>query len=121
MTGDMILVVSGNSQAKLLDRDGIEKLETVKGDQYISDMANTKGHVAGLTYGCFHPIKKEEFLTSSQDSTLRIWENRSKEQKSVIKTRAQGGLKTIPTSCTYNRDGTLVAGNFTFKLNGTKT
>jgi WD40 repeat protein len=109
MTGEMILVVSGNSQAKLLDRDGIEKLETTKGDQYITDMARTKGHVAGLTQGCWHPVKKEEFLTSAQDSTLRIWETRSRDMKQIIKTRAQGGLKTIPNSCTYNRDGTMIA------------
>lgn len=110
ITGDTILVISGNSQAKVLDRDGFEKLECVKGDQYITDMARTKGHVAGLTYGCWHPVRKEEFLTSAQDSTLRLWElGKSKEQKTVIKTRAMGGLKTIPHSACYNRDGTLIA------------
>lgn len=30
-TGDLMLVISGASQAKVLDRDGFEKLETVKG------------------------------------------------------------------------------------------
>lgn len=109
VTGDTILVVSGNSQAKILDRDGFEKMECLKGDQYINDMSKTKGHIAGLTYGCWNPIKRDEFLTSSQDSTLRLWIVKSKEQKTVIKTRAQGGLKTNPTSCTFNRDGTLIA------------
>lgn len=41
-TGDMILVVSGSSQAKVIDRDGFEVMECIKGDQYIVDMANTK-------------------------------------------------------------------------------
>lgn len=109
VTGDTILVVSGNSQAKILDRDGFEKMECVKGDQYINDMSRTKGHIAGLTYGCWNPIKRDEFLTSSLDSTLRLWIVKGKEQKSVIKTRAQGGLKTTPSSCTFNRDGTLIA------------
>lgn len=109
ITGDQILVVSGNSQAKILDRDGFEKMECVKGDQYINDMSKTKGHVAGLTSGCWNPIKREEFLTSALDSTLRLWVLKGKEQKTVIKTRAQGGLKTNPTSCTFNRDGTLIA------------
>ncbi|XP_058818820.1 gastrulation defective protein 1 homolog [Topomyia yanbarensis] len=109
-TGDMILVVSGSSQAKVLDRDGFEKMECVKGDQYITDMMRTKGHVAGLTGGSWNFAKKEEFLTSAMDSTLRTWVfAKSKEQKNVIKTRAQGGLKTIPTCCTYNRDATLIA------------
>jgi len=37
-TGDRLLVISGMSQAKVLDRDGHELWECVKGDQYISDM-----------------------------------------------------------------------------------
>lgn len=110
MTGDMILVISGNSQAKLLDRDGFEKMECVKGDQYISDMTKTKGHTAQLTSGCWHPFVKEEFLTCSMDSTLRIWDNfRKREQRQVIKARALGGLKTIPHSCVYSPDGNLIA------------
>ncbi|XP_053154619.1 WD repeat-containing protein 70 isoform X2 [Hemicordylus capensis] len=66
-TGDVILVVSGNSQAKVLDRDGFPVMECVKGDQYIVDMANTKGHTAMLNSGCWHPKIKEEFLTCSND------------------------------------------------------
>ena len=41
-TGDTILVVAGNAQAKVIDRDGFEKIECVKGDQYIVDPASTK-------------------------------------------------------------------------------
>lgn len=41
-TGDVILVVAGNSQAKVLDRDGFPVMECIKGDQYIVDMVNTK-------------------------------------------------------------------------------
>uniref|UniRef100_A0A182MYW5 WD_REPEATS_REGION domain-containing protein n=1 Tax=Anopheles dirus TaxID=7168 RepID=A0A182MYW5_9DIPT len=109
-SGDMMLVVSGSSQAKVLDRDGFEKMECVKGDQYIADMSKTKGHIAGLTSGCWSPVRREEFLTSGMDSTLRTWVfAKTKEQRAVIKTRAQGGLKTIPTSCAYNREGTLIA------------
>lgn len=42
VTGDVILVVSGSAQAKVLDRDGFNVMECMKGDQYIVDMANTK-------------------------------------------------------------------------------
>ncbi|XP_061215356.1 WD repeat-containing protein 70-like [Neopsephotus bourkii] len=66
-TGDVILVVSGNSQAKVLDRDGFPVMECIKGDQYIVDMTNTKGHTAMLNSGCWHPKIKEEFLTCSND------------------------------------------------------
>ncbi|KAH8370051.1 hypothetical protein KR093_002035 [Drosophila rubida] len=110
VTGDMILVISGNAQAKVLDRDGFEKLECCKGDQYISDMSRTKGHVAQLTSGCWHPFNREQFLTAALDGTLRIWQGfRVKEQLQVIKTRAQGGLRTSASACNYNRDATLIA------------
>ena len=41
-TGNAILVISGNAQAKVLDRDAHELLECPKGDQYIVDMSSTK-------------------------------------------------------------------------------
>ncbi|CAK1543634.1 unnamed protein product [Leptosia nina] len=109
-TGDSILVVSGSAQAKVLDRDGFEVLECVKGDQYITDMARTKGHTAALNSGCWHPHIREEFMTCSQDGTLRLWLTENpKQHKSVIKPRQQGGLKTNPTSCAFSRDGNTVA------------
>ncbi|MBN3318181.1 WDR70 protein, partial [Atractosteus spatula] len=70
ITGDVLLVVAGNAQAKVLDRDGFQVLECMKGDQYIVDMANTKGHTAMLNGGCWHPKVKEEFLTCSNDGVL---------------------------------------------------
>ncbi|XP_076228878.1 gastrulation defective protein 1 homolog [Nomia melanderi] len=110
MTGDVILVIAGSAQAKVLDRDGFEKCETVKGDQYITDMARTKGHTAGLNCGCWHPFTKEEYMTCSQDSTCRIWIlYRPRAHKYLIKCRAQNGVKTIPTTCGYSREGTVVA------------
>lgn len=110
MTGDAILVVAGNSQAKMLDRDGFEKLECVKGDQYINDMARTKGHTAQLTSGGWHQFRKEEFMTASMDSTLRLWDvSNPRQHRQLIKARAQGGLKTVPSSAAYSRDGLLIA------------
>nr|XP_020651334.1 WD repeat-containing protein 70 [Pogona vitticeps] len=109
-TGDVILVVSGNSQAKVLDRDGFPVMECVKGDQYIVDMANTKGHTAMLNSGCWHPKIKEEFLTCSNDGTVRTWDiNNDKKHKGVFKPRSAQGKRVIPTSCTYSRDGKLIA------------
>ncbi|KAJ8895855.1 hypothetical protein PR048_001194 [Dryococelus australis] len=109
-TGDVILVISGASQAKVLDRDGFEVAECVKGDQYIADMARTKGHVAALNSGCWHPRDRNEFLTCSQDSTCRLWDiEKPSHHKALMKCRAQNGLKTEPTACNYSRDGNLVA------------
>ncbi|XP_053304091.1 WD repeat-containing protein 70 isoform X2 [Spea bombifrons] len=109
-TGDVILVVASNSQAKVLDRDGFPVMECVKGDQYIVDMANTKGHTAMLNGGCWHPKIKEEFLTCSNDGTVRIWDvNNEKKHKNVFKPRSAQGKRVIPTCCTYSRDGKLIA------------
>ncbi|XP_014479973.1 PREDICTED: gastrulation defective protein 1 homolog [Dinoponera quadriceps] len=109
-TGDMILVISGAAQAKVLDRDGFEKCETVKGDQYLIDMSRTKGHTASLNSGSWHPSSKEQYLTCSQDSTCRIWDlNSPRCHKSLIRCRAQNGVKTVPTACAYSRDGSVVA------------
>ncbi|XP_017344651.1 WD repeat-containing protein 70 isoform X4 [Ictalurus punctatus] len=110
ITGDVILVVAGNAQAKVLDRDGFQVLECTKGDQYIVDMANTKGHTAMLNSGCWHPKIKEEFLTCSNDGTVRTWDlNNEKKHKSVFKPRSVQGKRVTPTCCTYSRDGKLIA------------
>ncbi|RDD44206.1 WD repeat-containing protein 70 [Trichoplax sp. H2] len=110
-TGDKILVASGSAQAKVLDRDGMEIMECVKGDQYLSDMASTKGHVAMLHRACWDPFTNEEFMTCSDDGTLRLWDvNNSKKHKTIIKTKGSDGRRTIPTTCTYSKGRRLVAG-----------
>ncbi|XP_060086401.1 WD repeat-containing protein 70-like [Ylistrum balloti] len=110
-TGDTILVVSGNNKAKVLDRDGFEKMECAKGDPYLLDMANTKGHAAMLNSGCWHPKVREEFMTCSNDCTVRLWDvsMEGKKHKHCLKPRTQLGRKTIPTTCAYSKDGRWVA------------
>ena len=69
---------------QIYDRDGLTIGEFVKGDMYIRDLKNTKGHITGLTCGQWHPRKKDEILTSSEDGSLRIWDvNEFKTQKQV--------------------------------------
>lgn len=49
-------------------------------------------------------------MTCSQDGTLRLWLTENpKQQKSVIKPRQKGGLKTNPTACAFSRDGNTVS------------
>ena len=38
---------------------------------YIQDMANTKGHVAAITGGMWHPKEDNLFITASLDGTVR--------------------------------------------------
>jgi len=108
-TGDVILIISGNSQAKVVDRDAHVVLECPKGDQYIVDMANTKGHTAMLNAGRWHPKERAEFMTCSNDGTLRLWDvNSGKKHKQVIKPKTVQGRKVVPTACTYSQDGRWV-------------
>ncbi len=53
--GDAFLVVTGSSQPKIYDRDGHELGEFVKGDMYIRDLRNTKGHLYRCCAGQWHP------------------------------------------------------------------
>jgi WD40 repeat protein len=111
MTGDVILVVAGNSQAKVIDRDGFVAFECIKGDQYLMDMAKTKGHTAMLNSGCWNPKVKQEFMTCSNDGTVRLWDinDEGKKHQSIIRFKNRQGRKTTPTTCCYSRDGTYVA------------
>ena len=109
-TGDKVLTVSGSVQAKVYNRDGVEVYECVRGDMYLHDMAKSKGHIAGLTDGKWHPKNKEEFLTSGRDGTCRLWHtSKTLQQAYVIKPRMLNGLKAIPTCCNFSHDGNTVA------------
>ena len=116
-TGDKLLVVPGSSQAKILDRDGHNIYECRKGDPYVVDVSRNVGHVGSLTSGTWHPKIKDEFLTASADNSMRIWHPNTEKKsahlfvtKYTIKTKSKKtGLKTIPTACTYSKDGLLVA------------
>lgn len=118
-TGDYILVISGNSQAKVIDKDGFVKFECPKGDMYIRDMGNTKGHIAMLNYGCWNPREANEFITCSNDGTVRLWNTTkshsttisstpSLDQQKVIKIKSKSGLKATPTTAAYSSDCKLI-------------
>lgn len=112
---ELILVISGSCQAVIAGKDGLvaKQYQCPKGDQYISDMSKTKGHVQMLNDGCWNPKEKGTFITCSNDGTIRIWDlNKLSEQKIVIKTRSPtSGLKALPNVCRYSRDSlTLIAG-----------
>jgi WD repeat-containing protein 70 len=131
-TGGQLLVCAGKSTVKLFNRDGVELQETLKGraesvrfnfelgDMYITDMRHTKGHVSNVTCGSWHPTDKNIFMTSSLDSTIRIWDITSKPigieqnlmQRDVIKLRTSPSThgKVAITACAYSKDGGLIAG-----------
>ena len=121
-----LLVISATPQAKILSRDGDTLTEFIKGDMYLRDMHNTKGHISEITTGTWHPVDRDSCVTAGTDSTLRIWDiNNKRSQKEVIvhksrlagsggRTRmtavawgspVQGGLNVLISSAL---DGTLV-------------
>jgi WD repeat-containing protein 70 len=93
LAGSVFLCISAHPQAKIMSRDGDTVTEFVKGDMYLRDMHNTKGHVSEITTGTWHPTDKNLCVTAGTDSTLRIWDiNNKRSQKEVLvfKSRAAG-------------------------------
>ncbi|KAI8523133.1 hypothetical protein RHMOL_Rhmol13G0050500 [Rhododendron molle] len=110
-SADRFLCVTGSAQAKIYDRDGLTLGEFVKGDMYIRDLKNTKGHITGLTCGEWHPKTRETILTSSEDGSLRIWDvNDFKSQKQVIKPKLARPGRVPVTTCAWDREGKSIAG-----------
>ncbi|KAM3376472.1 WD repeat-containing protein 70 [Capsicum galapagoense] len=110
-TADRFLCVTGSAQAKIYDRDGLTLGEFVRGDMYIRDLKNTKGHISGLTCGEWHPKTKETILTSSEDGSLRLWDvNDFKSQKQVIKPKLARPGRVPVTTCAWDREGKKIAG-----------
>ncbi|PHH58894.1 hypothetical protein CDD81_4176 [Ophiocordyceps australis] len=92
-SGSVLLCVSAHPQARILSRDGDVLMEFVKGDMYLRDMHNTKGHVSEITTGTWHPTDKKMCATAGTDSTLRLWDiNNKRSQKEVVvfKSKAAG-------------------------------
>ncbi|KAI0374379.1 transcription factor [Pilatotrama ljubarskyi] len=110
--GQQFLVISGTAQAKMYDRDGEELATYIKGDPYIRDMKNTAGHVAELTCCAWHPKDPQTFITSSVDSTIRIWdvENKRKQKTVIVVKSKERGARTKVTACGYSPDGALIGG-----------
>lgn len=106
LSGGVFLCVSAHPQPKILSRDGDILTEFVKGDMYLRDMHNTKGHISEVTTGTWHPSDKNICLTAGTDSTLRIWDiNNKRKQKDTIvfKSKAPGtGGRTRMTAAAWS-------------------
>jgi len=109
--GGKFLCITGYRCASIFTRDGLREMKCNRGDMYIHDLQHTVGHVAALTDGHWNPRNDNEFLTSSEDGTMRIWdakiERRSKEYMK-LKPRS-GGRRTPVTSCCFSPDGSMIA------------
>jgi len=110
--GTQFLCISATTQPKLYDRDGEEIATYIKGDPYIRDMKNTAGHVGEVT-GCYwDPSHENRFITSSADSTIRIWdvENKRKQDNVIVVKSKERGARTKVTTCSYSPSGSQIVG-----------
>ena len=57
-SGDKFIVGTGSPQPIIFDRDGKEIIKFVRGDMYIRDLTNTKGHTMEVTGVQWHPSEK---------------------------------------------------------------
>uniref|UniRef100_A0A6B2G4X4 WD repeat-containing protein 70 (Trinotate prediction) n=1 Tax=Myxobolus squamalis TaxID=59785 RepID=A0A6B2G4X4_MYXSQ len=68
--GDLVMVYGGTSLIKLLDRDGKLNCACMRGDQYLVDMNQTKGHVSAVNSAAWNPIDLDCFVTCGMDSFI---------------------------------------------------
>lgn len=100
--GNICLVCGGNAKPRVLNREGRNELEFMKGDMYLRDQKYTKGHTGVVTSGRWHPTNHHEAVTSSLDGTVRIWDTtlntigveQHLPNRDVLKCRDEKGLPT---------------------------
>jgi WD40 repeat protein len=117
-TGGFFVAATGDCQAKIFDRDGNFEIGCLKGDNYLHDINNTKGHTYPLTDAKWHPCAKNLFITAARDSTIRIWDIESKPmgidqeimQSVILKAKTYLNHKIPINCCTYSHSGDYILG-----------
>ena len=110
-TGDSFLVAPSTPTPKLFDREGEEVCYFARGDMYIRDLRKVYGHTSGLTSIQWVPNRNNMFMTSSLDSTIRIWdvEQRTKCSRHFFLPGDRPGQKFGVTSASISFDGKIIA------------
>ena len=110
-TGDRLLVATRSVQPKVLDRDGNEIVQFVRGDMYVTDQARTTGHTAAVTGVDWHPFERDTVLTSSNDGSARIWNLNGRTQfnflicDKVYRAKNAKGQKVGVTAVSFHPGG----------------
>jgi WD40 repeat protein len=117
-SGGFFAAATGDCQGKVYDRDGNYEIGCLKGDSYLHDIMNTKGHTFPLTDCKWHPSDRNFFITSSRDSTIRVWDIYSKPmgiegelmQTQILKAKTYKNHKITVNCCNYSSDGNTIIG-----------
>jgi len=111
ITGDKFICATMKNQATIYTRDAVKEVEFAKGDMYVHDMGQTKGHVAALACARWHPQDRALCLTAAIDGTVRLWDVTmcDKKQVTVLKAKNTRGQKAIPHAAAYRPNGDVIA------------
>lgn len=116
-SGDKIIVATGSCMPKIFDRDGKELQKFVRGDMYLRDLSNTKGHTMEVTAVAWHPKERNIVMTAGLDGTLRLWDLTGElafgnlVNKHVLKIQSKNGQARIgATCCCFSHDGNKMFG-----------
>lgn len=74
-TGGSWIIGTTSAQPRVLDREGVATLfHFIKGDTYVTDMNNTKGHTAPVTGVAFNPLIRDVCYSTGLDGSIRQWD-----------------------------------------------
>jgi WD repeat-containing protein 70 len=110
-TGDRIIVGTGSVQPVVLDREGHEVMQFVRGDMYVTDQTKTIGHTAGVVAVDWHPLEREWVLTASLDGSARLWNLQGRTQfkklvcDKVFSAKNDKGQRTAVTAVSFHPGG----------------
>jgi WD40 repeat protein len=111
-TGDRFLAATSSVQPAVFDKEGRELLRFVRGDMYLADSANTKGHTHPVTGAAWNPSASDQVLSCSSDGTLRTWDLNGPTAledrlvcKQVFKLKDARGKRVGATACAHDPDG----------------
>lgn len=110
-TGDRILVGTGSVQPKVLNREGEQVIQFLRGDMYVTDQSRTTGHTAAVTGVDWHPLERDVVLTGSRDGSARLWNLNGKTQfemlvcDKVFSAKNVRGQRTVVTAVCFHPGG----------------
>lgn len=110
-TGDRLLVGTTSVQPVVLDREGQEEIQFVRGDMYVTDQSKTLGHTAAVAAVDWHPFERNTVLTASADGSVRLWNLLGRTQfkklvcDKVFTIKNMKGQRTTVTSLCFHPSG----------------